>query len=60
MQAAIDRVLRTFALKHPVSLHQPMSDERPGTGRHDEATAFAAELLNNYKDRLARRGLTRD
>jgi hypothetical protein len=65
MQAAIDRVLRTFALKHPVSvhegmsLHEPMSDEQAGAVR-DKATAFAAQLLDNYRDQLARRSLTRD
>jgi hypothetical protein len=59
MQAAIDRVLRTFAPKHPVPLHERMSDERSGAVR-DQATAFAAQLLDNYKDQLARRSLTRD
>jgi hypothetical protein len=61
MQAAIDRVLRTFALKHPFSVHEakPMSDEQAGAAR-DKATAFAAQLLDNYSDQLALRSLTRD
>lgn len=65
MQAAIDRVLRTFALKPPfsvheaMSLHEPMSDEQAGAAR-DKATAFAVQLLDNYRDQLARRSMTRD
>jgi hypothetical protein len=65
MQAAIDRVLRTFALKHPVSVHgamsfhEPMSGEQAGAAR-DKATAFAVQLLDNYRDQLAQRSLIRD
>jgi hypothetical protein len=59
MQAAIDRVIRTLTFKHPVSLSEPMSD---GQSRpvNDEATVFAAQLLDNYKHQLARRSPTRD
>lgn len=54
MQAAIDRVIRSFSFKHPVSLAEPMSDG-PSIRTDDEATEFAARLLENYKGQLARR-----
>jgi hypothetical protein len=51
MQAVVDRVMRAFTLKHPIS------DEEAETVRK-EAAAFAAELLEKYKDQLARRTLS--
>jgi hypothetical protein len=52
MQAVVDRVMRAFTLKHPIS------DEEAEAVRK-EAAAFAAELLEKYKDQLARRTLSR-
>ena len=54
MQAAVERVIRSFGLK------QPMSDDS-GAAMHDgaaqdHATQLAAQLLENYKGQLARRG----
>ena len=54
MQAAIDRVIRSFTFKHPVSFAAPMSDE-PSIKTDDEASEFATRLLDNYKGQLARR-----
>lgn len=54
MQAAIDRVIRSFSFKHPVSLTEPMTDG-PSIKAADEATEFATRLLGNYKGQLARR-----
>ncbi|KZD21396.1 hypothetical protein [Tardiphaga robiniae] len=54
MQAAIDRVIRSFTFRHPVSLSEPMSDG-PSIQASDEATEFATRLLENYKGQLARR-----
>jgi hypothetical protein len=51
MQAAVNRVMRAFTLKHPIS------DEEAEAVRK-EVTAFAAELLEKYKDQLARRTLS--
>ena len=59
MQATVDRVLRTFRARLPVSLHDPMSDAQPRAVR-DEATDFAAQLLENYKGQIARRNLKPD
>ncbi|SFL57238.1 hypothetical protein SAMN03159423_2564 [Bradyrhizobium sp. NFR13] len=53
MQAAIDRVIRSFSFKHPVSL-EPMIDS-PSIKASDEATEFATRLLENYRGQLARR-----
>jgi hypothetical protein len=50
MQAIVDKVIRAFAFKHPVS------DTETKLGRQ-EAADFAAELLENYKSQLARRTL---
>jgi hypothetical protein len=50
MQAIVDRVIRAFAFKHPVS------DAEAKLVRQ-EATDFAAELLENYKSQLALRTL---
>ena len=54
MQAAIDRVIRSFTFRNPVSLGEPMSDS-PSIQGSDEATEFATRLLENYKGQLARR-----
>ena len=51
MQAVVDRAMRAFTLKHPIS------DEEAEAVRK-EVTAFAAELLEKYKDQLARRTLS--
>lgn len=50
MQAVVNRVMRAFTLKHPIS------DEEADAVRK-EVTAFAAGLLEKYKDQLARRTL---
>ena len=50
MHAIVDKVMRVFTFKHPVS-----DDEAKLA--HREATDFAAELLENYKNQLARRTL---
>jgi hypothetical protein len=50
MQAIVDKVIRAFAFKHPGS-------EAEGKLARQEATDFAAELLENYKNQLARRTL---
>jgi hypothetical protein len=54
MQAAIDRVLRTFTLKHPLPFIEPMDDRQIDAAR-DDATALAVTLLGNYKTQLDRR-----
>ncbi len=65
MQATVDRVIRSFLSKHPVSLRRslwlqaPMSDVRSGAV-HDETSAFAAQLLENYKGQISRRSLKPD
>ena len=51
MQAAAGRVMRAFTLKHPIP------DEEAEAIRK-EVTAFATELLEKYKDQLARRTLS--
>jgi hypothetical protein len=51
MQAAVDRVMRAFTLKHPIP------DEEAEAIRK-EVSAFATELLEKYKDQLARRTLS--
>jgi hypothetical protein len=50
MQAVVERVMRVFTLKHPIS------DEEAEAVRK-EVTEFAAGLLEKYKDQLARRTL---
>jgi hypothetical protein len=55
MQAAIDRVIRSFSFRHPASLAEPMSEDGPSIRTDDEATEFATRLLENYKGQLARR-----
>jgi hypothetical protein len=50
MQSIVDKVMRVFTFKHPVS-----DDEAKLV--HQEVTDFAAELLENYKSQLARRAL---
>ena len=51
MQAAVNRVLRAFTLKHRIS-------DAEAEAVRTEVTAFAAELLEKYKDQLARRTLS--
>jgi hypothetical protein len=48
---AVDRVMRAFTLKRPIS-----DDEAEAVRK--EVTAFAAELLEKYKDQLAGRTLS--
>jgi hypothetical protein len=50
MQAIVDKVIRAFAFKHPALDAQTRV-------RRQEATDFAAELLENYTSQLARRTL---
>jgi hypothetical protein len=50
MQAIVDKVMRAFTFKHPVS-----GDEAKLLSQ--EATDFAAELLEKYKSQLAQRTL---
>jgi hypothetical protein len=49
MQAIVDKVLRAFTVKHPVS-----DDDEAKLVRQD-VTDLAAALLENYKSQLARR-----
>jgi hypothetical protein len=51
MQAVVDRVMRAFTLKHPIS------DEEAEAIRR-EATEFATDLLAKYKNQLAHRTLS--
>jgi hypothetical protein len=51
MQAVVDRVMRAFTLKHPIS-------DQEAEAVRKEVTAFAAGLLEKYKDQLARRTLS--
>jgi hypothetical protein len=48
MQAIVDKVMRAFSFKNPVS-----DDEAKRV--HQEVTELAVELLENYKSQLARR-----
>jgi hypothetical protein len=48
MQAIVDKVMRVFTFKHPVS-------NGDAELMRQEATDFAADLLENYKSQLARR-----
>jgi hypothetical protein len=59
MQAVVDRVIRSFMSKHPISLRDPMSDGQSKAVR-DDATEFARQLLENYKGQLAQRDLKPD
>jgi hypothetical protein len=54
MHTAVDRVIRSFLSKHPASLHPSMSGAQSEAAR-DEAQDFATQLLENYKNQLARR-----
>ena len=51
MQAVVDRVIRAFTLKHPISDQEAEAIRR-------EATEFAIDLLAKYKSQLAQRTLT--
>jgi hypothetical protein len=50
MQAVVDRLMRAFTPKHP------MSEEQTAAVRQ-EVTEFAAELLEKYKNHLEHRTL---
>jgi hypothetical protein len=50
MQAVVDRVMRAFTLKHPISDQEAEAIRR-------EATEFAIDLLAKYKSQLAHRTL---
>jgi hypothetical protein len=50
MQTIVDKVMRVFTFKHPIS------DDEARSAR-EEATEFAAELLGKYKNQLAHRTL---
>ncbi|MGN6116496.1 MAG: hypothetical protein ACTHN2_13360 [Nitrobacter sp.] len=47
MQAVVERVMRAFAIKHPLG-------KKAGTAPRDPAE-FAAELLENYRALLSQR-----
>jgi hypothetical protein len=47
MQAVVERVMRAFAIKHPLGKKVGMAPQDP--------TEFAAELLENYRALLAQR-----
>jgi|GEM_PF-3031113 len=51
MQAVVDRVMRAFTLKGPISDQEAEAIRR-------EATEFAIGLLAKYKSQLAHRALT--
>jgi hypothetical protein len=51
MQAVVDRVMRAFTLKHPISDQEAEAVRR-------EATEFAIGLLAKYKNQLKRRTLS--
>lgn len=50
MQAAIDRILRTFS---PKAVER--TEDRPAAMSRDDALSFAVNLLDNYKVQLALR-----
>jgi hypothetical protein len=50
MQAIVDKVMRAFSIKHPIS-------DEEAKRAHQEATELAVELLDNYKGQLALRTL---
>jgi hypothetical protein len=52
MQAAVERVIRSLSLKQP--MHDGSSMMRDSDNQ--VATQLAAQLLENYRDRLAQRG----
>jgi hypothetical protein len=47
MQTIVDKVMRVLTVRHPVA-------GKNAEFAHQEAPAFAAELLENYKKQLAR------
>jgi len=51
MQAVVDRVMRAFTLKRPIS-------DKEADAVRREVTEFAAELLEKYKRQLAHRSLS--
>jgi hypothetical protein len=50
MYAVVDKVMRAFTFRHPVS-------DAEANRVRQEVTEFAVELLANYKGQLARRTL---
>jgi hypothetical protein len=50
MQAVVDRVMRAFTLKRPIS-------DQEAEAIRQEATEFAIDLLAKYKSQLAHRTL---
>ncbi len=52
MQATVERVIRSF-MKQPMAGH---AGSEVHDGAQQEATQFAAQLLENYKSQLAQRG----
>ena len=52
MQAIVDKVMRAFTFKPPVSDDEARLDR-------EEASEFAAQLLENYRKQLALRTLGR-
>jgi hypothetical protein len=57
MQAAVERVIRSFILKQAI----PDTASRAiDNGTQDDATPFAAQLLENYRDHLAQRSQQAD
>ena len=56
MQAAVERVIRSFSHKLPMQdAATAMHDDR-----QDQATQMAAQLLENYRDHLADRSRKTD
>ncbi|MDB5654515.1 MAG: hypothetical protein JWQ94_2128 [Tardiphaga sp.] len=51
MQAAVDRVIRSLSFKQPMPT-------QPVAAMQDDATRFATQLLQNYRDQLAQRSRT--
>jgi hypothetical protein len=47
MQAAVERVFRSFTLKQPAL--------REAAHAQDDSSEFAVQLLNNYRTQLAQR-----
>ena len=59
MQAAIDRVIRSFTFNSQVAPAEQMWDEAR-TATHCEANDLAVRLLDNYQGCLARRSQKKD
>jgi hypothetical protein len=50
MQAIVEKVMRAFSVKHPVS-------DDDAKREHQEASELAVQLLANYQKQLARSAL---